>query len=522
MKFFPIMIVLFAIFFSFYVNQDVFGHHVIEEIPVSESPMGMSLSNDILYVSSFGYPHIDMINLKTNENVGFITTSASGIADVVAVPDKNKIYAAPFASGGIDVYTLSTRQIIKTIPLPNSEFTIRSTSNQPYGQTSNIHFVTSGWSMDYNPTKELLYVVNYDSNLIYVIDGKKDEVIQTITVPRHPFSVKADPVTNIVMVASIAGNEITFLEDVTDEFSVMPIHEIVKTIKVTKAPWGLAIDSESGIAYVTNRGCECLTVIDILNKEVKEDIPLGDKAQSITVDQSEHQIYATYLTQNKIVKIDGTTNKIVSQETISSNPWSIEVDPTTHKVYASLKTENKVLVLGPHSKSISMPIVTMHTPIAYVGMIDIHGQDVDATSAIIDSEKYLLYLSIQSEDGGKAAISFPRSVLDSQENGTDIPFEIKIDDVKVDSTESTIGEKIRMVSVNVPKGAESIIIKGNKSIQIMPNTEKVTDSKSMEISSEKIICEGKVWVENAKGKIACVTPSTAEILVKRGWGNYLE
>ena len=104
----------------------------------------------------------------------------------------------------------------------------------------------------------------------------------------------------------------------------------------------------------------------------------------------------------------------------------------------------------------------------------------------------------------------------------DVPFEVKINDSKVRSTESKIGEKIRVVSVDVPKGSESIIIIGNKSIQAMSNAEKVTDSKPVETSSQKIICEGKVWVENTKGKIACVNPSTAEILVKRGWGNYLE
>lgn len=32
------------------------------------------------------------------------------------------------------------------------------------------------------------------------------------------------------------------------------------------------------------------------------------------------------------------------------------------------------------------------------------------------------------------------------------------------------------------------------------------------------ICIDKVWIENKKGKIACVTPSTAEKLVERGWG----
>jgi len=36
------------------------------------------------------------------------------------------------------------------------------------------------------------------------------------------------------------------------------------------------------------------------------------------------------------------------------------------------------------------------------------------------------------------------------------------------------------------------------------------------------ICVDKVWIENSKGKIACVTPSTADKLVQRGWGTLLE
>lgn len=36
------------------------------------------------------------------------------------------------------------------------------------------------------------------------------------------------------------------------------------------------------------------------------------------------------------------------------------------------------------------------------------------------------------------------------------------------------------------------------------------------------ICIDKVWLESIKGKIACVTPSTAEKLVERGWGTLLD
>jgi len=36
------------------------------------------------------------------------------------------------------------------------------------------------------------------------------------------------------------------------------------------------------------------------------------------------------------------------------------------------------------------------------------------------------------------------------------------------------------------------------------------------------ICIDKVWIEKSNHKIACVTPSTAEKLVERGWGTLLE
>lgn len=40
--------------------------------------------------------------------------------------------------------------------------------------------------------------------------------------------------------------------------------------------------------------------------------------------------------------------------------------------------------------------------------------------------------------------------------------------------------------------------------------------------AENEICINKVWIENDKGKIACVSQPTAEKLVERGWGKMLE
>ncbi len=41
-------------------------------------------------------------------------------------------------------------------------------------------------------------------------------------------------------------------------------------------------------------------------------------------------------------------------------------------------------------------------------------------------------------------------------------------------------------------------------------------------SNSNQICIDKVWIENIRGNIACVTPTTAEKLIERGWGTPLE
>jgi len=518
-------IALLSLLVTAYGSEDAFAHHVLETIPVSDAPMGMSLTDNFLYVSSFQYPHISIIDIEKNKNVDFITTSSSGIMAVEAVPDKNKIYAAPFESGGIDIYALSTKLLIKTIPLPDSEINIQTTSNQPYGQRSDTHFVTGGWSLDYNPTTELLYVADYNSNSIHVIDAKTDEIIQTIDVPRHPFTVRADPITNIVIVASLAGNEIAFLEDVTDQSSIKPIHEVTKTITVSGGPWGLELDPLHHLAYVTNRGCECITVINTLEKEITGEIPLGDKAKAIAVDTEDHQIYASYLTQNKVVKIDGQTNEIMSSLDLQSKPWDIKIDPESHRFYVALKSENSVLVLGPTSYSIHLPVLTMQTPTALAGMIHVHGDDVIASNPFVDVANTVLVMDIGTDDGGKITVSIPRYVLDSQLIDADLPFEASVDEKTVKHQESVNPFNHRVVTLGVEPNSKILSISG--SVVPIETSEPLQTSatpitETLHSKGYEIICEGKVWVESLRGKIACTFPSTAKQLVERGWGTILE
>src|SRR5574338_1089860 len=115
-----VIILLMVIFSLAFETNNAFAHHVFKEIPVGTSPMKMSITDDLLFVSNLGQRQISIIDIKTDAVVGTIDASA-GVVAVKGIPEKNLVYAATFESGGIDVYDLSTKQYLKTIELPDAK-----------------------------------------------------------------------------------------------------------------------------------------------------------------------------------------------------------------------------------------------------------------------------------------------------------------------------------------------------------------------------------------------------------------
>lgn len=434
-------------------TNTAFGHHVSEEIPVSTSPMKMSLVDSQLFVSNLGQREITIIDTTKGEVTGKIETS-SGVVAVMAIPERNVVYAATFESGGIDVYDLETKTYLKTIELPNSEITLWYSP----GDDKQVYqtFLTGGAALDYNPNNGILYVANYNADYVATIDTATDQVLEEIPVSRHPFALKVDPFTGKVLVANMAGNEITFIVPSEDGKT----HTISSTVATGTVPWGIGIDSMEHLAYVTHRGAHHITVLNILDESIVATIPVGDDTQAVTVDTSEREIYVSYLQQNKIVKINGATNEIITTIETGALAWDLVADSATHKIYSSMKGEDKVFVMSPQSIAMTLPVVTMQTPVAYVGEIMVHGQDVEVSEATVDIEKKALIINAQSKDGGTITLSIPRVILDSKQGSADSAFMVYTDDKLVGTDEITGDDKTRIVTIEVPKNTESVTISG--------------------------------------------------------------
>ena len=470
--------------------QNAFAHHILKEIAVTERPMKISLEEPLLFVSNLGKPVISIISTVSDNVVGTINTT-NGVMDVEGIIDKNKVYVATFQTGEIEVYDLTTKELIKKIPLPGSTIQFPTRLADTVLVTSTV--ITGGSSLDYNHNNELLYVTNYNTDEVIVIDTKNnDTIVKTIDVSPHPMDLKVDPVTNQVLVTSFASTKLTFISGDTNE--------ITGTVDTGISPWGIGIDNREHLAYIAHHNSPYIAVVDILNKKVIKQIPIGFEAQSVVVDTNEHKVYVSFHDIDKIVKINGNNDEIETVIQLDGRiPNDIAVDPTSHKLYASIKYSNNLWVMGPEAYSVNIPVVTKEPPILYVDNIIVDGQDVRVLSpvsmdtvaaavatsagennivspyltsfAILDSENKSLTMYVTSPDGGNLQIKMPKTILysmieteeeEGKGNVTGSKFTVLIDGVKTKFEEIKQQQKdtTKEISVFIPKGDKKVEIIG--------------------------------------------------------------
>ena len=516
MKTIALGIILFVIAISVYENQDAFAHHISSHVEVSKSPMKMSLTDDFLYVSHVSENKISVIDTRTDLLFKEITTSG-GLMAVEAIPEKNKIYAAVFESSGIDVYTADTGMYEKTINLPETEMTLWSKADKPYGQREYVNFLTGGWDLAYNPNNELLYVASYNGDKIYIIDTKVDQVGETISIADDPYVVTVDTISDKVLVASLAGNAVSIITPTVNDSTGNIEHTVTSEIKTGVAPWCVDLDEINHMAFVSHRGSSYLSVIHILDGNEIAQIPLSGRSQCVAVDDTEHRVYASLFTSNNLVKINGETFEVIDTIETQSQIWDMIVQPTTHKIYASYQDVNQVVVLSPESYRETLQVITQETPVLAVGNIVAHGQDVRITTPSLNVEQLSITAGIVTRDGGSVSIQIPRTLLVSeQDDDTDTEFSVMVDEkpVTVEETQST--DEYRNISFFVPEKSTTLEVKGS---DILPEPKQTVAEQWTEA---KIVCQDQVWIESTNGKIACVSGPTALLLEERGWGTILE
>jgi YVTN family beta-propeller protein len=279
------------------------------------------------------------------------------------------------------------------------------------------------WGVAFDPVNNLVYVSNFGSGTVSVINTTTDQDVKSIPVPvlngygNGPIAVNTatgvvyvgdgvgtvygiDPSTNVVawtiplapygcpygcgadvQTYDPANGDIYVTNIVTNNVTVIHGTAVVATIPVGAGPNGAAYDSANGEIFVSNEGSSILsnlTVIDgALNRVVGQVYPVST-GPGVAYDDSNGNVYVCSNnvmanSSNFVTVVNGTNNRVVASIPISSSCGAAVYDPNNGYVYITDRNrpggrdQSNITIIDPTTNSIvlSQPVQLAPIGIAY-------------------------------------------------------------------------------------------------------------------------------------------------------------
>lgn len=228
---------------------------------------------------------------------------------------------------------------------------------------------TSSFAVALNSTTQKAYIGNFNDNTVSVVNvATGDSATIATGSTSGPFSVAANPVTNLVYVLN-REESVTVIDGSTDSIiATLPIISFSGHGAIY-----LAVDSVHNKIYVAN-SYRYVTVIDgATNQRTVVDLaslPVYQGIAGIAVDSSSNRFYlATYPigtsgTDAKLAVFDGSTLALTENIFLDANfsPAGVAVNSSTHRVYAADASGNRIAVVDGATKTV-LTMVSTGSPV---------------------------------------------------------------------------------------------------------------------------------------------------------------
>ena len=320
-----------------------------------------------------------------------------------------------------------------------------------------------------------VYVTDFFSSKLYIIDGNTDEVTESIDVTRSPFGVGINPETQMIYIGGEWSNNLSVLNATTKQVEIdIPLND----------PYDIAVNPTNNMIYVTSDDSNLVYVIDGATHKVVTSWDVMNPC-GIAVNSNTGIVYVTSESENLVKVFDGDTNEIITIIDVEESPRGVAVNPHTNMVYVVNQETNTLSVInGSNNKLVkSVPVGEVPRRVA------------------INSASNVVYVTNQESRDISVIDGFTNQVIETIP--VNEPFEIAV---------NSVTNKVYSMYL----GAKLSIITTQKYSQLLDSPLK---QFSKGINPAQVLCkEGfELVIKSTNFQPACVKASSVEKLIDRNW-----
>ena len=222
-------------------------------IKLGQTPNDIQIDGQLAYVVNTNDNHIQIIDLKSEANVGQISTGANSLPEKIALLSDQYAYVTLNGSDGVAFIDLKAQTVLQAIKV----------GSKPWGVTildRKVYVTNSAAVWDGNQ-------MSYDQSSVSIIDTQSNQVIQTIEVPINATGITTNGVDKVLVVSTgdyaQALGYLTIINHVDNA--------IEKKISLKTTPGAIAVNRSQRKAYILSTTGWTITgamVVDLAKRRV--------------------------------------------------------------------------------------------------------------------------------------------------------------------------------------------------------------------------------------------------------------
>jgi len=226
-----------------------------------------------------------------------------------------------------------------------------------------VNVGTDPWGVAVNPDGKKVYVANWESSNVSVIDIATNTVTATVPVGYEPSGVAVNP----------AGTKVYVTHDGSDTVSVIDTatNTLTATVPIgSYSSYGVAVTPDGTKVYVTHDDShDTVSVIDTATNTLTATVPIGSHSYGVAVNPNGKNVYVASWDTNNVSVIDTATNTVTATVPVGICPHGVAVNPDGTKVYVANQGSDIVSVIDTNTNEVTAKV--------YVGSYP-HGVSVNS------------------------------------------------------------------------------------------------------------------------------------------------
>ena len=209
-------------------------------------------------------------------------------------------------------------------------------------------------NMAVSSTKKLMAVTNNGQGIqtVQLIDTKTEKVLDNIVIPKSFYGIKFSKDEKQLYVSGGNDNWIMQYAIINSKLILKDSIVLGKAWPVKISPAGIEIDNNKNVLYVVTKENNSLYIIDLITKNIKQVINLGNECYACVLSDDKKSLYISIWGGKKIAIFNTETNSVSNLIDVSYNPNELLLSKNGKFLFVANAGDNSVSIINTATKKV--------------------------------------------------------------------------------------------------------------------------------------------------------------------------